>query len=75
MDYENFKALVIGHSLVWFYRETDLAYEFETYEGPLIFRCEIRKNAYSIPGWTQGSDDVRVADFEDNHKAGATNVS
>jgi hypothetical protein len=75
MTYENFKALVVGHSLVWFFRETAVSYEFETYEGPLIFRCTIYKAAYSVTGWTQGADDARVADFEADYKASSTDIT
>ena len=75
MTYENFKALVVSHSLIWFFKEMVDSYYFESYEGPLIFNCTIYKHSYDVPGWVQGADDARVSDFENNCKATATNIS
>ncbi len=73
MEYENFKNLVVGQNLLWFYRQNAKGYAFITYIGPLTFNADIYFEACTPDG--ASSTQAAVDDFEANHKASAINIS
>ena len=73
MEYENFKAMIQARSLPWYYRETDSAYFFTSWEGPITFECEIFKVGMNTAG--HPCDSARITDFETNYKSSAINIS
>lgn len=72
MNYINFRTLVTGQQLKWFYKQTPNGYEFSTFDGPLVFTCVIYGDSCTITGAEKHQE--YVDDFEMNHKYSALNV-